>query len=114
MRAMTTREVKQMIDETGLPNAYHHFREGTGREPPFVVFYFPDSVDFMADGINYAKRRRLIIELYTDAKDFASEAVIEGVLTAHGQPYEMAEAYIEGEQMYMAAYTTEVYINEEE
>ena len=27
-----------IMDETGLPYAYHHFAEGEGPDPPFLVF----------------------------------------------------------------------------
>ena len=55
-----------MVAETGLPYAYDHFAEGESPEPPFLVFLFPWSDNFMADGKVYQKINELHFELYTD------------------------------------------------
>ena len=65
---MTHQEVLKMMDEMKLPHAYHHFVEGESPEPPFLVFLYPNSDNFAADGMVYFKVNRLNIELYTDLK----------------------------------------------
>ena len=47
---MTHDEVMEMISKMGLPSAYDHFVEGESPDPPFVVFLYPNSRNFAADG----------------------------------------------------------------
>lgn len=108
---MTTAQVATMIESIGLDYAYYQFDEGCGQEPPFIVFYYPDDNDFIADGRNYVKKCRLIIELYTDNKDFTTEAAVEAVLTANGFVYSRSETYIDSERMYEVIFQTEVIID---
>lgn len=39
---MTHEEVMAMMEEIGLPYAYHHFAEGESPDPPFAVFLYPE------------------------------------------------------------------------
>ena len=70
---MTHEEVMAVIDEIGLPYAYHHFAEGGSPDPPFAVFLYPGSNNFSADGKVYFKTDRLNIEIYTDIKNIELE-----------------------------------------
>lgn len=65
---MTHEEVMAVMEEIGLPYAYHHFAEGESPDPPFAVFLYPRSNNFSADGKVYFKTDRLNIEIYTDIK----------------------------------------------
>lgn len=108
---MTTAEVASMIASIGPENAYYQFDEGSGIQPPFIVFYYPNDNDFVADGCNYVKKCALVIELYTDNKDFTMESAVESVLAANGLVYSREEQYIEDQRMYEVLYQTEVIIN---
>lgn len=108
---MTTAEVASMIGSIGLDYAYYQFPEASGQAPPFVLFYYPEDNDFVADGCNYVKKCSLIIELYTDNKDFEMEAAVETVLKNNGFVYSRAEQYIDSERMYEVIYSTEVIID---
>ena len=108
---MTFEEINNMVEDIGLPFAYYQFPEGTGQQPPFICFYFPDNDDFIADNINYCKIEALRIELYTDEKDFAIEAEVEAALNEAGLVYSRTETPIESERMYLVSYDTEVLIN---
>lgn len=108
---MTTAEVASMIEAMGLDFAYYQFPEASDQAPPFILFYFPDDNDFIADGCNYVKKCTLIIELYTDNKDFEMESTVEAVLSAHDLVYSREEQYIDTERMYEVLYSTEVIIN---
>lgn len=110
---MTYKEVATMIAGFGLPYAYYQFPEGTDQACPFVCFYFNSSNDFSADDTNYQKIRPLTIELYTDNKDFTTEATIEAALNSSGLVYAREESYLNTERMYMVTYTTEIVITEE-
>ena len=105
---MTHQEVLKMMDEMKLPYAYHHFVEGESPDPPFLVFLYPGSDNFAADGMVYFKVNRLNIELYTDLKDVELEETVEAVLDKHGIFYEKSEVWIESENLYEVLYQMEV------
>ena len=105
---MTHQEVLKMMDEMKLPYAYHHFVEGESPDPPFLVFLYPNSDNFAADGMVYFKVNRLNIELYTDLKDVEHEETVEAVLDKHGIFYEKSEVWIESENLYEVLYQMEV------
>ncbi len=81
---MTYDAIVEMLEEAGLPLAYDHFAEGDSPEPPFLIFLFPSSDNFSADGIVYQRIDALHIELYTDRKQPDVEKQLETVLDRHG------------------------------
>jgi hypothetical protein len=109
---MTYDEIMNLAGETGLPYAYDHFAEGESPDPPFLVFLFPRSDNFSADGRVYFKIDVLHFELYTDAKAPDVEARVETVLDAHGIFYNKSEVWIETERLYEVLYEMEVARNE--
>lgn len=110
---MTYQEVKTMVESIGIPYAYYQFPKRTDQSCPFICFYFTGSDDLAADNTNYQRIRPLVIELYTDNKDFALEQIVGGVLNQHGLVYRREESYIDSERMNMVAYTTDIIITEE-
>ena len=100
-------ELLQILEETGLPFAYHHFAEGESPEPPFVVYLLPGSNNFGADGKVYYKIHEVHLELYTDLKDLSLEEKVEGVLDEHGIFYNKTETWIESEKLYEVLYIFE-------
>lgn len=111
---MTLTEVANVVRSIGIPFAYHHFPESTGQQPPFICYYYPESSDLKADDTNYQKINELIIELYTDNKDFELEERVEAVLRANDFVFSRVETYIDSEKMYMVAFYTGVVINAEQ
>lgn len=111
---MTYKEIATLVDGIGYPYAYYQFEKETAKEPPFICFHYPERNDFLADDSNYSQITELVIELYTDNKDFTAEAAVESALEAEGLVYEKDESYIDSERMYMITYTTEVLINAEQ
>lgn len=105
---MTHQEVMAMFTEMDIPFAYDHFVEGESPEPPFLVFLYPGSNHFAADGRVYFKVNRLNIELYTDKKDVELEETVEAVLDRHGIFYGKGEVWIESENLYEVLYQMEV------
>lgn len=105
---MTHQEVMTMLVEMNLPYAYDHFVEGESPDPPFLVFLYPGSNHFAADGKVYFKVNRLNIELYTDKKDVELEETVEAVLDRHGIFYGKSEVWIESENLYEVLYQMEV------
>ena len=110
---MTYKEISDMIASIGLPYAYYQFPDGTEQSPPFICFLFDASNDLAADNTNYQRIRQLVVELYTDNKDFTLESAVEAALNGSGLVYSRLESYIDSERMNMVAFTTEVIITEE-
>ena len=100
-------ELLQVLEEMGLPFAYHHFAEGESPEPPFVCYLLPGSNNFSADGKVYYKINEVHIELYTDWKNLAVEQGVEAVLDEHGIFYNKSEVWIEIEKLYEFLYMFE-------
>ena len=101
-------ELLQILNETQIRFAYHHFAEGESPEPPFICYLLPGSNNFSADGKVYYKINEVHIELYTDLKDLAVEQQLEDVLDEHGIFYNKSETWIESEKLYEVLYTFEM------
>lgn len=108
---MTEAEVFQMIKSIGFPVAYHHFAEGQEPSKPYIVYLYPGSNNFAADGLVYKSINQLDVELYTDKKNLTAEKAVEAVLKEHGFFYEKNERYLETEKMFEVLYEMEVLIN---
>lgn len=98
----------EIMNQIGLPWAYHHFAEGESPDPPFMLYLYPESDNFGADNIVYAKGTRVFLELYTDLKDPEIEELIESILEAHGIFWEKSEVWIETESLYEVLYSFEM------
>lgn len=98
----------QILNETQISFAYHHFADGESPEPPFICYLLPGSNNFSADGKVYYKINEVHIELYTDLKDLAVEQQLEDVLDEHGIFYNKSETWIESEKLYEVLYTFEM------
>ena len=105
---MTYEEISEMMQEIGLPFAYHHFAEGESPDPPFTLFLSPGENTFSADNLMYVSFKRLHSELYTDEKSPDAEERVEEVLHQHNIYYTKSETWIESERLYEVLYTLEV------
>ena len=110
---MTYKEIADMIETVGIPFAYYQFPDGTDVAPPFIAFYYAATDDLYGDNTNYQRIVNLVIELYTDTKDFELEASVESALNNAGLAFLKVEQYIDDEKMFEQIYTTEVVITEE-
>ena len=105
---MTHNELMEMLEEAALPVAYDHYAEGEAPDPPYILFLYPASRNFGADGRVYYKINQVDVELYTDLKDPDLENRLETVLDRHGLFYEKSEVWIESERLYEVLYSFEV------
>ena len=105
---MTYEEINEMMQEMGLPFAYHHFAEGESPDPPFVLFLSPGEDTFSADNLMYFSFKMLHIEVYTDEKSPETEERVEEVLLQHKIYYVKTETWIESEKLYEVLYQMEV------
>lgn len=109
---MTFKQVAKMIKDIGLPFSYYQFNTDTAVAPPFICYFYTGDNDLLADNSNYQKIENLVVELYTDEKDFANEALIETALNDAGLVYSREESYLDSEKMYMVVYSCGVVILE--
>ena len=72
------------------------------------IWRIPESDNFHADGITYAKIDVLNIELYSDEKDWNNEKKIEDILDKYGITYDKTGEYLDSEKMYEVLYEMEV------
>lgn len=107
---MTYEDIAKMVASIGLPFAYYQFPDGTEQAPPFICFLY-DYNDVHADNANYAGRVTVMIELYTDTKDFAREKAVEDVLASNGLSWGKTQTFIDSERMYQTVYSMEIFIN---
>lgn len=111
---MTYQEINTLIESVGVPSAYYQFTADTAVPPPFICFYFDNDPDLYADNVNYQKIAHLVIELYTDEKDFDLESTMESTLNTAGISYARNETYIDSEKLYLVTYSTDMIITQEE
>ena len=111
---MTYSELMAMMGEMQFPFAYHHFDEGESPDPPFLIFLFTGTDNFMADDGVYAEIQGIAIELYTDLKQPQNEKIVEAVLNAYEIPWDKYEGWIESERLYEVRYEFEILMEDEE
>ena len=104
---------KDAVDENGktlFKNvAYDHFAEGKYPRPPFMLFSFPRSNNFGADGKVYKKIQRVQYELYSDKKRPDIEGAFESWLDSKDMFYDKDEVWLSEEQLYLITYQMEVF-----
>lgn len=108
---MTFQDISQMIASIGYPYNYYQFEENSAPALPYVLFYYPQRDDVIADNKNYALKTALNVELCTEEKDFEAEADVEAVLINHEIPFTKTETYIDSEKMYLILYEMEVFLS---
>ena len=123
-------KIISILNEIGLPYAYHHFAEGDGcpvdtsqpqaeksrpsrqarqsPNPPFICYLLPNSDNFAADGRVYYKINDVHIELYTDFKNTELELKVEEVLDRYNIFYNKSEVWIHSEKLYEVMYSYEI------
>lgn len=103
---MSLEEIKALLATTGLPVAYRAFPAGNAPPLPFICYLLSYTNNFDADNRVYQVINRVTIELYTEAKDPATEALVETALD--GICWEKSEEYLDDERCYEIIYEIEV------
>ena len=114
VEGMTKAQIATMLSGTRLPYAYRFFPIGNApTSPPYILYYYEQSDDFMSDNQNSVNIENLVIELYlTDERAFTQEATIDSTLKTNHITYQKSEEYINETNMYRITYEAEVIINE--
>lgn len=105
---MTLKELKAVLDSTGLQTVYLKFEENAAPDPPYIVFYEGPRETFYADDGPYFTRVTVEVELYTDAKAPDLEEAVESALDAAGLNYQKDQDYINEESLLLIAYELEI------
>lgn len=109
---MTYEEIYEALNSLeDIPVTYYAYPTNHVPPLPFMVYYFPNDNDDPADDTNYGRIMQLNVELYTEHKDFQTEARVESLLSSMGLVYTRAEQYITSEEMYEVLYESEVVID---
>lgn len=98
--------IERWKDIPGYDGKYQASTEGNIRRT--LKWKIPESDNFHADGITYAKIDVLNIELYSDEKDWSNEKKIEDILDKYGITYDKTGEYLDSEKMYEVLYEMEV------
>lgn len=99
-------DLPNILASTGLPVAYREFKKPPSI--PFIVYVADESNNFAADNVVYQPFTNYDIELYTENKDPAREALIETILTDNEIYYDKLEAWIESEELYQVSYSIQI------
>lgn len=94
MSEPTYTDIAAVLNSTGLPCTYSHFRDVPGvepQEPPFLTYIGRGQSQFEADNTYYHKRNRYQIEYYFRKKDESKEDAIETALLNAGFLYDKSE-----------------------
>ena len=93
----------QVLQSTGLPWAYSHFKDR--QDPPYIVYIGNGQDTLQADNTHYWKENRYQVEYYFTEKNELSEASIEKALLDAGFLYEKSEdIYLEDQKVFLIYY----------
>lgn len=109
---MTRSEVASMINGINLPWAYYSFENSQSPNYPFIVYYYTDGDDKIADNSNYCRIEGITVELYTQQTDFISERLVENALMNNGIVFSKTRTYISQELAWQTSYESEVIITD--
>lgn len=99
-------DLKNKLENTGLPVVYRAWPEGEAPGLPFIRYYCEDDNPLFADASVFFSSTNVRVELYTAEKDIAREKLVESALAEYH--WKKTEIYISTEKCYMILYEIEV------
>jgi hypothetical protein len=103
---ITMDTLPEMLEETGLKFAYHHWERPP--TPPYGVYLDDYTDNYGADDGVYHPITHVRIEIYQLRRDRAVEKALENVLYQHEIWWDRETTYIESERLYQTTYEIEV------
>jgi len=103
---VTEKELSDLLQETGIPFAHHHWE--TPPRPPYGVYLFDSTDNFAADDTVYAVVEKITLELYTVGRGEAEMRKIEAVLERAGIFWDRDTEYIKELRLFQTSYEIEV------
>lgn len=109
MSAMTYNEIYTALTETGLPVVYNFWEAQDVPELPFIIFTYPNHVDYIADDVNYVTIATLQVDLFTKRKNLQVESAVEAVLSRNWV-YSKNSVWNDADDVQQTTYDMEVII----
>ena len=103
---MALDEIAERLRFAGLPFTYNQWPPGRSPDLPFICYRFVGSNNLHADGGVYYSGSSVEMELFTNVKDPAVEAMVEQAMI--GIHWEKSEDFIESQQCFRILYEIEV------
>ena len=95
----------EILGGTGLPLVYMSWPDGSAPVYPCLVDESLGSSDFGADNINYSRWDSWRCSLYSEAKDDASEELLESALASAGISFSKdADVWLPDEALLVVSY----------
>lgn len=105
---MTQQDLYTLLSSTGISTCYRSWKaSGVTEIPalPWICYLFTGSENEAADNKVHQKVNNYQIELYSNEKDFDSEASIENALDGASIFYDKSETYIDTESLFEVIYS---------
>ena len=102
---MTLAEVKNMLEESGIPVAYRRAKQGT--KVPFITWKAKKD-NMSADDVVYHSFHDIEVWLYTTRKDLKLEDKLETIFKNHGIYWSQDDSDLDDENVMITIYTMEV------
>ena len=105
---MEIKDMKALLEAVpGYANKVVYFQWPENEAPalPFVCFFSPEDQNFAADNINYYRRPRWAVELYTRNRDLTAEKIFEDAFSAAGLYFRKDPEYLQDERCWMVVFT---------
>ena len=103
---MTLTELLSVLQDTTLQVAYRQWEKPP--ELPYLIYYVEDSANFGADNQVYAESLNCIVELYSNKKLPAAEALVENAFKFNELYYEKSESWIADENLCLVTYSINI------
>ena len=98
-------DIKEILDEIGLPYAYKYFKQYKNKalpDPPYIIWYADNEKYFGSDFENLLRGRNITLEFYSETKDEKTESKIEKALNSI--EFEKWEEYNDTEKLFVISY----------
>ena len=107
---MKLSEFAEILEQAGLPVAYHAYQEGNVPDLPYLVYFESNPIVSAADNTVNHQIKSVVVELAFEKKDEDSEERLEELWSNHELFFEaQEEILIETERLYVKSYTVYLY-----
>ena len=107
---MKLSEFAEILEQAGLPVAYHAYQEGNVPDLPYLVYFESNPIVSAADNTVNHQIKSVVVELTFEKKDEDSEEHLEELWSSHELFFEaQEETFIETERLYVKPYTVYLY-----
>ena len=102
---MQLKEIKEILELTGLPVSFNNWPKDKAPAMPYIVFSTEETNPFYADGLVYFLLENIIVYLYTKNKDEKTEQKVDNALLRF--PFTKTGACLTEENCWVTTYNFE-------